>query len=129
MAEMHFLVEETQDLPSDVLSPRFFMIHDTSTRSKDDVAELTRGQEFDDPFFEVTQLYVVSRTDCACLVDVELDYDLAIPVVNDIFEFANVAVENISMLRKTKRKTSWGHPRTCKIFAEKELLSRALKGQ
>jgi hypothetical protein len=41
MAEMHFLVKETQDLSSDVLSPRFFMIHDTSTCSKDDVAELT----------------------------------------------------------------------------------------
>jgi hypothetical protein len=41
IVEMHFLVEETQDLPSNVLSPRFFMIHDTSTCSKDDVAELT----------------------------------------------------------------------------------------
>ena len=75
-------------------------------------------------------MYVVSRTDCASLVDstVELDNDFAVSVVIDLFEFAYVAVENISMLRKTKRKTSWANPRTCKIFAEKELFSRALKG-
>lgn len=97
------LIEETKDLACDVFSPRLLMIHDASARREDNVPELTRWKEFDDPFFEFTQLDVVTGADSAGLVDaaVELDDDLAVAMVVDFFEFADVA-GNQSVCREIK---------------------------
>jgi hypothetical protein len=62
------LVEETQNLSSNVLSSCLFMIHDTSTGSKNNETELTRWQKFDDPFLEILQLDVETRADTTSLV-------------------------------------------------------------
>merc|ERR1712176_445305 len=70
------LVEETDDLAGDVLSPGLLVVHDTSGGGEDNVTELTRRQELDDPLLEVT----------------ELDDDLAVTVVVDLLELADVAV-------------------------------------
>ena len=76
-----------------MLSSRLLVVHDTGTGSQDDVAELTRWQELDDPLLEVSELDVVAGGDDAGLVEaaVELDDDFAGAVVVDFFEFADVA--------------------------------------
>lgn len=97
------LVKEAQNLSSDVFSPRLLVIHDASRRGEDDVAELTRRQKLDDPLLHVTELDVVAGADDARLVKaaVELDNDLAVPVVVDLLELANVAcnVESADVAR------------------------------
>ena len=87
------LVEETDDLAGDVLSPGLLVVHDTSGGGEDNVTELTRRQELDDPLLEVTELDVVAGRDDASLVQtaVELDDDLAVAVVVDLLELADVA--------------------------------------
>ena len=97
-----------------MLSPRLLVVHDAGGGGEDDVAELTRRQELDNPLLEVTQLHVVTRADDAglvqarklsvraqcvaerrvCLPAVELDNDLAVAVVVDLLELADVACRN-----------------------------------
>lgn len=91
--QAHSLVEKTQNLASNMLASGLLVVHDTSRGGEDDVAELTRRQQLDDPFLQVAQLDVVAGIDAARLVEaaVELDDDLAVAVVVDFFEFANVA--------------------------------------
>jgi hypothetical protein len=57
------------------------------------VTELTRRQQVDDPLLQVLELDVVARGDNAALVEatVELDNDLAVTVIIDLFELADVA--------------------------------------
>ena len=52
-----------------MLSPRLLVIHDAGGSGEDDIAELTRWQELDDPLLEVFQLDVVAGADDAGLVD------------------------------------------------------------
>merc|ERR1712107_624540 len=80
------LVEETDDLAGDVLSPGLLVVHDTSGGGEDNVTELTRRQELDDPLLEVTELDVVAGRDDASLVQT------AVALVDDLLELADVAV-------------------------------------
>lgn len=52
-----------------MLSPRFFVIHDAGRSCEDEVSELTRRQELDDPLLEVLQLDVEAWADDAGLVE------------------------------------------------------------
>ncbi len=63
------LVEEADDLARHVLSPRLLVVHDAGGGGEDDVAELTGGQELDDPLLHVAELHVVARADDAGLVE------------------------------------------------------------
>lgn len=63
------LVEETDDLASNVLATGLLVVHDTSTGGQDNVAELTRGQQLDNPLLEVTELDVVAGGDDTGLVE------------------------------------------------------------
>jgi hypothetical protein len=87
------LVEETEDLSSNVLPAGLLVVHDASRGGEDDVSELTRGQQLDDPLLHVAELDVVAGRDDTGLVDaaVELDNDLAVAVVVDLLELADVA--------------------------------------
>lgn len=87
------LIEETDDLASNVLSSGLLVVHDASAGGEDNVAELTRWQQFDDPLLEIAELAVVSRRDDTSLVEttVKLNNDLSVSVVIDFFELANVA--------------------------------------
>ena len=69
------------------------MIHDTSTRRQDDITELTTWEQLDNPLFEISELDVVPRRDNTCFVEsaIELDHDLAVAVVINFFELANIA--------------------------------------
>lgn len=90
---IHYLIEEANDLPRDVLPPGFLVVHDTRAGGQNDVAELTRRQQLDNPLLQVPELNVVTRGDDTSLVEtaIELDDDLAAAVVIDFLKFANVA--------------------------------------
>ena len=60
---MGYLVEEADDLARDVLPPRLLVVHDAGRGGQDDVTELTRRQELDNPLLEVTELDVVAGVD------------------------------------------------------------------
>ena len=99
------LIEEANDLPSNVLSPCLLVVHNTGRCGKHDVAELTRWQQLHDPLLEVREAHVVAGGDDTGLVDaaVELDDDLAGAVVIDFFEFANVAFVEICQWKVQRR--------------------------
>jgi hypothetical protein len=76
-----------------VLSSSLLVIHDTGRGGENDVAELTRRQQLDNPLLEIRKSDVVAGRDDTGLVEaaVELDDDLAVTVVVDFLELANVA--------------------------------------
>ena len=76
-----------------MLPPCLFVIHDSSRCGENNVAELTRRKELNDPLLEVSKLNVVPGRDDTSLVEatVELDDNLAVAMVIDFLEFANVA--------------------------------------
>ena len=76
-----------------MLSPGLLVVHDTGRGGQHDVAELTRGQQLDDPLLEIGETDVVAGRDDTSLVQaaVQLDDDLAGAVVIDLLELANVA--------------------------------------
>lgn len=75
-----------------MLPPGLLVVKDTGRGGEDDVAELTRRQQLDNPLLEIAKLDVVARGDDTGLVKtaVELDDDLAVAVVIDLLELANV---------------------------------------
>jgi hypothetical protein len=89
-----FLVEETNDLASDVLAAGLLVVHDTGRGGEDDVAELTGREQLDNPLLELGETDVVAGRDDSDLVEaaVELNNDLAGSVVVDLLELANVTV-------------------------------------
>lgn len=91
--ESYHLVEETNDLAGNVLAAGLLVVHDTGRGGQDDVAELTRRKELDNPLLHVTELDVEAGRDDTGLVEaaVKLDDDLAVAVVVDLLELANVA--------------------------------------
>jgi hypothetical protein len=76
-----------------VLAASLLVVHDTGGGGQDDVTELTRRKELDDPLLDIAELDVVAGRDDTGLVDaaVKLDNDLAVAVVVDLLELANVA--------------------------------------
>ena len=52
-----------------MLPPGLLVVHNSSGGGEDDVAELTRWQQLDDPLLEVTELDVVAGRDDTGLVD------------------------------------------------------------
>ena len=76
-----------------MLAAGLLVVHDTGGGGQDDVTELTRGEQLDDPLLHIAELDVVTGGDDTGLVDtaVKLDNDLAVAVVVDLLELANVA--------------------------------------
>lgn len=101
------------------------MVHDTGRGSQDDVTELTGGKELDDPLLDIAELDVVAGRDDTGLVDaaVKLDNDLAVAVVVDLLELANVAWWKRQFRQESIccAKLNIGHhgrvPRMCKFSA------------
>jgi hypothetical protein len=87
------LIKETEHLSGNVLPPRLLVVEDTGGGGQDNVAELTRRKELDDPLLDVAELDVVTGADDTGLVDasVELDDNLAVAVIVDLLELANVS--------------------------------------
>ena len=99
-----------------MLPAGLLVVHDTGRGGEDDEAELTGGKELGDPLLELVEADVVAGADDTALVEaisresaavrrvflhspkgvknipaVELDNDLAVAVVIDLLELANVA--------------------------------------
>ena len=76
-----------------MLAASLLVVHDTGGGGQDDETELTGGKELDDPLLNIAELDVVAGGDDTGLVDaaVKLDDDLAVAVVIDLLELANVA--------------------------------------
>jgi hypothetical protein len=101
------LVEETDDLAGNVLAAGLLVVHDTGGGGQDNVTELTRRKELDNPLLHVAELDVVAGRDDTGLVEaaVKLDNNLAVAVVIDLLELANVTwARNISMLQENKQQ-------------------------
>ena len=75
-----------------MLAASLLVVHDTGGGGQDDVTELTGRKELDNPLLDIAELDVVAGRDDTGLVDaaVELDDDLAVAVVVDLLELANV---------------------------------------
>jgi hypothetical protein len=93
------LIEEANDLASNVLSSSLFVIHNAGRCGQDDVTELTRWQQLDNPLLEVSELNIVAGGDDTGLVEtaVELDDDLAAAVIVDFFKFADVTCKDVQV--------------------------------
>lgn len=71
LSHLHFLagkmhlVEETDDLASNVLAASLLVVHDTSRGGKDDVAELTGREELGNPLLDISEAHVVAGGDAA----------------------------------------------------------------
>ena len=93
------LVEEADDLSGNVLPPGLLVVHDTGRGGQDDETELTGGKELDDPLLHVAKLDVVAGGDDTSLVEaaVKLDDDLAVAVVVNLLELANVTWRSLSV--------------------------------
>lgn len=92
------LVNETEDLASNVLPAGLLVVHDTSRSGKDDVAELTGRKELVDPGLDVINLDVETGGDDTNLVKtaVKENSDLTGTVVINELEVLNVACESVS---------------------------------
>jgi len=88
------LVEEPNNLSGNVFASCLLVVHDTSRGCENDITELTRWQQLDDPLLEIGETDVVAGRDDTSLVEtaIQLDDDLAGSVVIDFLEFANVTV-------------------------------------
>lgn len=75
-----------------MLAAGLLVVHDTSGGGKDNVTELTSGQQLDNPLLEIGQTDVVTGRDDTSLVEtaVQLNDNLAGTVVIDLLELANV---------------------------------------
>lgn len=76
-----------------MLATGLLVVHDTGRGGENHVAELTSGQQLDDPLLEIGQTDVVAGRDDTGLVEtaVQLNNDLAGAVVVDLLELANVS--------------------------------------
>jgi len=88
------LIKESNDLSGNVFPSRLLVVHNTGGSGENDVTELTRWKELDDPFLEVRQANVISGGDDTSLVQaaVQLNDNLARAVVIDLLEFANITM-------------------------------------
>jgi len=88
------LVEEANDFTSNMLTSGLLVVHDSSTGGEDNVTELTRWKQLDNPLLKILEGNVVAGRDDTGLVEtaIELDHNLAVAVIINFFEFANVAV-------------------------------------
>jgi hypothetical protein len=74
----HGVNSQSNDLAGNVLPAGLLVVHDTSRGGEDNVTELTRRKELDNPLLNLVELDVVAGRDTSALVDttVELDDDL-----------------------------------------------------
>jgi hypothetical protein len=88
------LKEEAQNLSTDVLLSRLFVVHDTRGRCKDDVSELTGGEDVGSPLLQLLELDIIAWADNTALVDasIELNDNLAGAAVIYDLELTNVTL-------------------------------------
>lgn len=70
------LVEETENLSSNVLPAGLLMVHDACRGSHDDISELTSRQQLHNPLLEICQADVVPGGDDTALVQAAIGQQL-----------------------------------------------------
>src|SRR5437773_4279762 len=55
------LVEKPKNFPSNMFSSSFFMIHNSSTRSENNISNTSSRQKLIDPFFQIRKTNIESR--------------------------------------------------------------------
>jgi hypothetical protein len=63
------LVEEPDDLSGNVLASCLLVVHDTSRGCEDNVTELTRWQQLDDPLLKIGETDVVTGRNDTSLIE------------------------------------------------------------
>ena len=90
------LIEETNDLSTDVLATSLLVVHDALGSGQDDVSELTAGQQVAEqvagPHLNLVQLHIEAGRDAAALVQTtgQSDHDLSRAVVINHGDLTNV---------------------------------------
>ena len=86
------LVEETNDLSTDVLATSLLVVHNTLRSGQDDVSELTAGEQVAGPHLNLVQLHIEAGRDATALVQTtsQSDHDLSGTVVINHGDFTNV---------------------------------------
>lgn len=86
------LIEETNDLSTDVLATSLLVVHDTLGSGQDDVSELTAGEQVAGPHLNLVQLHIEAGRDAAALVQTtgQSDHDLSRAVVINHGDLTNV---------------------------------------
>ena len=77
------------------------MVHNASTGRQNNIAELSRWQQLDDPLLQIPKLHIVPWRYDTSLVEatIQLNNNLAVAVVVDFFKFADVAYKRSSQYR------------------------------
>jgi hypothetical protein len=69
------LVEEADDLARHMLATGLLLVHDTGGGGEDNVAELTGGEQLDNPLLELGEADVVAGRDDTALVEAAVELD------------------------------------------------------
>ena len=79
--------------------PSFFMIHDPSTRSKNNISDTSSRQKLIDPFFQIWKTNIESRRNDSTFIKttIQLNDNLAWTMIIDFFKFSNVTLKHISI--------------------------------
>lgn len=82
------------------------MIHNASTRSKDDISNASSRQQLIHPLLQIGKTNVESRGDDTTFVEsaVELDDNLSRSMVIDFLKFANVAYTIVRNVQKKRAR-------------------------
>ena len=101
------LIEEADDLSTDVLMTSLLVVHDTLRSGQDDVSELTAGEQVAGPHLNLVQLHIEAGRDAAALVQTtgQGDHDLSRAVVINHSDLTNVTY-SITSIRKTPHPSS-----------------------
>ena len=88
-----YLVEETKDLSTSLLSTGLVVIHDTESGSEHNVTETTGRQNIDDPLLDVCVTQIETGRDHSTLVDAtdQLNHDLTVAVIVEDLELTNIS--------------------------------------
>ena len=89
----HFLIEEANDLATDVLAASLLVVHDALGGGQHDVTELTAGEQVAGPHLDLVDLDIEAGGDATALVQAtnQIDNDLSGAVVVHNGDVTNVA--------------------------------------
>ena len=102
-----------------MLSSSLLVIHDARRGGQDDIPELTGWKQSHNPLLKIFQLDIVSWRDNTGFVEaaVQLNDDLAVAMVVNLFELANVTYESQRQYRLIMRLSqSFKHEQVQKSF-------------
>jgi len=89
-------INKTENFSSGSFSSCFFVVHDARGCCEDQVAELSRREKVGDPFLNIGQRYIETRTDATTFVDSTIEFNdnfVGTMIIND-FKFTNITMRH-----------------------------------